>query len=140
MYQYNLVSTSRAPWWERQRDLVKGRQDFLREIEDKEDPQDCLGGRDGAKSNMVSPEIFLEERVSELRHSGQAEIAWVVIQGLGDRAGVGHLGVGACPPMLIPQLPRLGRAHPAHRPSRLHSCGHPQGMAELAAFEHPGSY
>lgn len=48
---------------------------------------------------------------------------------MGDRASVGHLGVGACPPMLIPQLPRLGGAHPARRPSRLHSCGHPQGMA-----------
>lgn len=56
---------------------MKGRQGFLREIEDKEDPQDCLGGRDGAESNMISPEIFLEERVSQPRRSGQAEIAWV---------------------------------------------------------------
>lgn len=74
--QYNLASTSRDSWWERQGDSVKERQGFLKEIEDKENPQDCLGGRDGTISNMVSPEI-LEERVSKLRPSGQAEIAWV---------------------------------------------------------------
>lgn len=45
----------------------------MREIED---PRDYLGGRDGPISNMVSPEI-LEERVSKLRPSGLAEIAWV---------------------------------------------------------------
>lgn len=56
---------------------MKGRQGFLEEIEDKENPQDCLGGRDGTISNMVIPDIFLEERVSKLRPSGQAEIAWV---------------------------------------------------------------
>lgn len=55
----------------------EGRQGFLRKMEDKEDPQECLGGRHGAISNMVSPEIFLDERVSSLRPTGQAEIAWV---------------------------------------------------------------
>lgn len=88
---------------------------------------------------MDSPEVFLEGRVSELKTWWTSRNS-LGIQGLGDRAGAGHLGVGACPPMFIPQLPRLGRAHPACRPSRLHSCGHPQGLAELAAFEHSGSY
>lgn len=63
--QYNLASTSRDSWWARQGDPMKGRQGFLKEIEDKENPQDCLGGRDGTISNMVSPEIFLEERVDK---------------------------------------------------------------------------
>lgn len=89
---------------------MKGTQE--KEIEDKENPQDCLGGRDGTISNMVSPEVFLEERVSKLRPSGESRNS-LGIQGLGDRAGVGHLGVGVCPCKLIPQLPRLGRAHPA---------------------------
>lgn len=74
MYQSNLASTSRDSRWKRQGDPVKRRQGFLREIED---PRDYLGGSDGTVPNMVSPEIFLEERVSELRPSGQAEIAWV---------------------------------------------------------------
>lgn len=116
---------------------MTGKQGFLREIEDKEDSQGCLGGRDGAhiqhsqRGDLLGGKSVLAETQWTSRNS-------LGIQGLGDRAGVGHLGVGACPSILIPQLPRLGRAHPACRPSRLHSCGHPQGLVELAAFEHQG--
>lgn len=116
LHRSNLPSTFRGSWWERQGDPSEVR-------------MGCV--------DTGQPGGFLEERVSKARPGRQAEIAWVFKAWGQGRCGAS--GVGACSSVLIPQLPRLGRAHPAHRPSRLHSCGHPQGLAVLAAFERSGS-